>query len=85
MIIWEEWEENEMVQNDITSDKTQESECGIYLPMKGMCKENIVKEVFKLISTVPFQILKNDMIGKSQDELGELIRCFSPLRSVISM
>lgn len=47
-----------MVQNDTTSDKTQESECEIYLPMKGMRKENIVKEVFKVISPAPFQILK---------------------------
>lgn len=73
MIIWEDWEENEMVQNDTISDKTQESERKIYLPVKRTCKENIVKEVVKLISKVPFQILKNGMMGKSHDELGELI------------
>lgn len=73
MIICEDWEENEMVQNDTISDKTQESECEIYLPVKRTCKENIVKAVFRLISKVPFQTLKNGMTENSQDELGELI------------
>lgn len=85
MIIWEDWEDDEVVQNDTISDKTQEAECEICLSVKRMRKENIVKEVFKLISEVPFQTLKNVMMGKSQDELGELIRLFSPLTSVISM
>lgn len=71
-----------MAQNYTISHKTQESECEIYLPVKRTCKENIVK-VFKLISKLPFQTLKNGMMGKFQDKLCELIRLFSPLTSVI--
>lgn len=72
-----------MAQIYTISHKTQESECEIYLPVKRTCKENIVKEVFKLISKLPFQTLKNGMMGKFQDKLGELIWLFSPLTSGI--
>lgn len=65
-----------MVQNDIISDKTQESDYEIYLPVKRTCKDSIVKEVFKLISNIPLQTLKNGMMGKSEDELCELICLF---------
>lgn len=58
-----------MVQNYTISDKIQESEYKIYLPVKRTCKETIVKEIFKLISELPSQTLTN---GKSQDELGDL-------------
>lgn len=73
LTVWEGWEENEMAQNFIISDTTQESECEINLPVKRTCKENTAKQVFKSISKVPFQTFKNGMIGKSQDKLGELI------------
>ena len=41
MIIWEDWEENEIVQNNTISDRTQESEREFYFTFLFACEKNV--------------------------------------------